>query len=288
MTRSILIVDDEVAVALSLGMAFESSGWEVHQLRSAEEALRTLSERSYHALLIDKNLPGLTGVDLIRELRRAGANPVMLIMTGFASPDSALQALHLGVDGYLEKPFDDIFAVVERVDRLVSFKTRPRSQPLTHANTHFKRATEQLQAAAHPTPSTRCLVVAPDRDAASELANLARQVAEEVVQTAAPDEARSRMQEQPSHLVIVDARLGWETLEELVRSIKKPGAGPGVVVVGDTDPPLRVITRLIENGVHSVLRRPINRDELLDRLLAERRLTQGAKPSRSVTEERIA
>src|SRR3712207_2119015 len=116
--RRALIVDDEPTVASALSLAAGDAAWEVETAHSAEEALRLLTTRKFDAILVDKNLPGMTGVELIRRARELHRAAAIVMMTGYASPESASETLNLGVDAYIEKPFDDIFAIIQRINRI--------------------------------------------------------------------------------------------------------------------------------------------------------------------------
>src|SRR5437773_8676027 len=107
----ILIVDDEPAILMALRLALEERPWRIFTAPTAEKALELCGGSDFDAYIVDKNLPGASGIALVRELRRRSRVPAIVIMTGFASTTSAFEALNLGVDAYLETPFHDILAV---------------------------------------------------------------------------------------------------------------------------------------------------------------------------------
>src|SRR2546423_5998 len=74
-----------------------------------------MREGAFAAALVDKNLPGMSGLDLIRRIRETDAEIALLMMTGYSSVESAAEALNLDVDAYLEKPFPQITVAVDRV-----------------------------------------------------------------------------------------------------------------------------------------------------------------------------
>src|SRR5262249_41427902 len=98
-----LIVDDEPAVRTALGLALEDAGWQVEAVESSERALGRLKETTFDIVVIDKNLPGMGGVDLIRAIRKTDEHILLVLITGYASVASAMETLELGVNGYLEK-----------------------------------------------------------------------------------------------------------------------------------------------------------------------------------------
>jgi len=128
MTRrrgSVLLVDDEEKLRKSLGRALRSDGHEVVEAEGARIALRLLGQRVFDVLLVDNMMPGMTGLDLIREIvavREAGApgivdpQPQIVMMTAHATIDGAIEAMKLGAIDYLQKPFeiDELLVTVSR------------------------------------------------------------------------------------------------------------------------------------------------------------------------------
>ncbi len=104
--RRFLVVDDEEVVREVVRSALERPGVFLVEAGTGEEAIRLLLGEHFDLLLVDKNLPGITGLDVIRRARAVRPGIGTLLITGFASRESAEEALALGVDGYLVKPFD--------------------------------------------------------------------------------------------------------------------------------------------------------------------------------------
>ena len=78
------------------------------EMLSAEEGIEALADRTIDVALVDKNLPGMSGLDFIRAVRERGLRFPCFMMTGQSSAETAAEALGLGVEAYLEKPFDDV------------------------------------------------------------------------------------------------------------------------------------------------------------------------------------
>lgn len=110
----LIIVDDEPAILDLLASVFADEPWEVITCPDGNSALRAM-EHGVDVLLTDKNLPDVGGLELVRASRRATADSEALIITGYASLDTALTALELGVYDYIVKPPRDIFDVQRRV-----------------------------------------------------------------------------------------------------------------------------------------------------------------------------
>ncbi len=103
---SILIVDDENVVRESLGKWFEEEGYSVDTASSAHEALLKLPRQRWDLALVDIKMPGMDGLELHRKIREVDPNIQVIIMTGYASVETAVQALKDGAYDYVMKPFD--------------------------------------------------------------------------------------------------------------------------------------------------------------------------------------
>ena len=102
----ILVVDDELIVRDSLGKWFTSEGYQARSVGSAREALATLQEAEFDIALIDIKMPGMDGMELQARLKEADPELTVIIMTGYASVDTAVQALKRGAYDYITKPVD--------------------------------------------------------------------------------------------------------------------------------------------------------------------------------------
>ena len=103
---SILIVDDELAVRDSLSNWFMEDGYDVDMAEDAKVALKKIEAHDFHIVLIDIKLPGMDGLELNRRIKAIKEDVIVIIMTAFASVDSAVQALKDGAYDYVCKPFD--------------------------------------------------------------------------------------------------------------------------------------------------------------------------------------
>jgi len=103
---SILVVDDELSVRDSLSNWFIEDGYTVDTAEDAKEALKKIEAYHFHIILIDIKLPGMDGLELNRRIKSINEDTIVIIMTAFASVDSAVQALKDGAYDYVCKPFD--------------------------------------------------------------------------------------------------------------------------------------------------------------------------------------
>jgi len=113
---AILIVEDDPGIRRGLAEGLSNMGYMVVSAASAEDALARTAVVSVDLALIDLKLPGMSGVDLMREFRQRSPTTVLIIMTANPSTDSAIEALRLDAFDYLLKPFtiDDVAQIVDR------------------------------------------------------------------------------------------------------------------------------------------------------------------------------
>jgi two-component system response regulator HydG len=103
---NILIVDDEAVVRDSLGKWFTEEGYAVETASTAREALLKLPTERWDLALLDIKMPGMDGLELERKIREVHPEIIIIIMTGYASVETAVQALKDGAYDYITKPFD--------------------------------------------------------------------------------------------------------------------------------------------------------------------------------------
>src|SRR5579871_6603219 len=102
----ILIVDDETVVRDSLGKWFSSEGYQARPVGSAREALESMAGGEYDVALLDIKMPGMDGMELQARLKEVDPELTVIIMTGYASVETAVQALKQGAYDYITKPID--------------------------------------------------------------------------------------------------------------------------------------------------------------------------------------
>jgi excisionase family DNA binding protein len=101
----VLVVDDEAAIRDLLSKTLALAEYDVDLAPDGRTALERLRIIPYDLLITDLKMPGIDGLAVIREARRLKADIPVIIITGFSTEASAIEAVNLGVSGYLTKPF---------------------------------------------------------------------------------------------------------------------------------------------------------------------------------------
>ncbi len=101
----VLVVDDEASIRELLMKTLALAEYDVETAPDGRAAIERLRLGSYDLLIADLKMPGIDGLSLIREAKRLKANLPVIIITGYSTESSAIEAVNLGVAGYLTKPF---------------------------------------------------------------------------------------------------------------------------------------------------------------------------------------
>jgi two-component system, OmpR family, KDP operon response regulator KdpE len=115
--QNILVVDDEAAMRRLVSSNLRASGYAVRSAADGAEALKLLEEHAFDLLLLDINMPGPNGFQVLEAARRSTGVPVMMV-SGRGRERDRVQALDLGADDYLSKPFG-VSELVARVNALL-------------------------------------------------------------------------------------------------------------------------------------------------------------------------
>jgi DNA-binding NtrC family response regulator len=126
-TRSILVVDDVEAIRDTLRWCFEEAGYHVDAVGSGEEALGRLRRAPSDVVLTDIIMPGIDGIEVLSQARVLAPRTPVIVMTAYATVETAVQALRHGAVDYILKPFqlDDVRA---RVHRAVAARSDERQE----------------------------------------------------------------------------------------------------------------------------------------------------------------
>ena len=106
MTPRVLVVEDEPDLARLLARLLTDEGYAVDVVNDGQAGLHRALTRRYDVLLLDRGLPGIDGLDLLRRLRRSGVHAPALMLTAYDTVPDRVEGLDSGAQDYLGKPFD--------------------------------------------------------------------------------------------------------------------------------------------------------------------------------------
>ena len=132
----LLLVDDETDFLEPACRFFQRQGYRVSAAANAEQAIAIQSSHHFHVAVIDQNMPGMNGLELLKRLHEADEEIRIIMLTGGGSIASAVEAMKRGAVDYLSKPFglDDLDTLIRRASR---------TGTLERENTHLKRQLAQ-------------------------------------------------------------------------------------------------------------------------------------------------
>ncbi|MGD9113864.1 MAG: response regulator, partial [Desulfobacterales bacterium] len=120
--KKILVIDDEVAVNNNIRKILAKKGYHVDQAVTKEEALDKIQKRPYTLVLLDLKIPGVKGLELLQAVRDNNPSAKVIIITGYASIETAVESARMGAVNYLPKPFtpDEIRDVTNQAFQLAA------------------------------------------------------------------------------------------------------------------------------------------------------------------------
>ncbi|WP_319583682.1 response regulator [uncultured Pseudodesulfovibrio sp.] len=102
---SILILDDEPIVSKRLQPALEKKGYEVESFYESAQAMARIRERSFDIVVTDLKMEGIDGMQFLAEVKKLSSRTEVIVITGFATMDTAKESMRKGVFDFLAKPF---------------------------------------------------------------------------------------------------------------------------------------------------------------------------------------
>ena len=145
----VLIVDDESSVVEVFNEFLASHGYALSLASSGEEAVRMLPALRPEMILTDLNLPGLSGLDVMRAAKEVDPEVCVVVVTGYASASTAIDALRQGAYDYVTKPFDldDVSQIVERglANRRLKVLNRQLLEELSRKNEILRQHEHELR-----------------------------------------------------------------------------------------------------------------------------------------------
>ena len=143
---SILIVDDDEMLRTRLASAFAARGFDARAAADYEEAVALATPDSPEYALVDLKLPGRSGLEIVRALKEIDPATRIVVLTGYGSIATAMEAVRLGATHYLSKPadVDDILAAFEREPSGAGTPSAPTFAPASLARVEWEHINRVL------------------------------------------------------------------------------------------------------------------------------------------------
>ena len=231
---SVLVVDDEEDICLNLSDILTDIGYHVEVAHDGPSALQRVRRRHYDIAILDLKMPGMDGLTLYREIRKLRPETVAIVVSAYAAPETAAQALDAGAWQVLPKPVDST--------RLLGLLEEAAGQPLI-------------------------LVVDDDADLCVNLWELLRQRGFRVGVAHDAPEAVMRLEERVFRIVLIDMKLPSGDGIDVFRTVRasNPQART-VVITGFPSEMDTLVGQLLEEGADAVCYKPFDVPRLLGTL----------------------
>jgi two-component system, NtrC family, sensor kinase len=150
MDEHILVLDDEPGITLLCSRLLKRAGYDVVSFTEAPPAYEHLNARAVDLLLVDIRMPDVNGFEVISRAKKVQPDIAVLVMTGFGTVETAIQALRQGVDGLLLKPFEQSSELIDAVKQALLDNERKRDAARIQALRPLFSVTESLLSETRP------------------------------------------------------------------------------------------------------------------------------------------
>ncbi|NLA27408.1 MAG: sigma-54-dependent Fis family transcriptional regulator [Firmicutes bacterium] len=132
-----LVVDDEQEVCNFFSYLLQKKGYRVATANSGRQALERLKDHRFNVALVDLKLPDLNGIEILREIKKVQPACEVIIITGYSTVKSAVEAIQSGAFDYVEKPFGDIDEMEKLLERALDVRAELERLSLSHKELGF-------------------------------------------------------------------------------------------------------------------------------------------------------
>ncbi|MGB3094158.1 MAG: response regulator [Candidatus Zixiibacteriota bacterium] len=143
MSERILVVDDELFVRELLLEFLSSEGYEVSLADSGEKAVKLMQSEPADVVLVDLKMPGIDGIETLRQIKKTAPNTLSIVMTGYPTIDSSIEALRCGAYDYVVKPFklNDLKSSIEKAleEHKLKDQTTRLKERIAHLETELEK-----------------------------------------------------------------------------------------------------------------------------------------------------
>jgi DNA-binding response OmpR family regulator len=227
----ILIVDDEPDTCANLADILTDLGYDVDTARDGLSALQLVDQHVYDVALLDLRMPGMDGLELYRRIRRITSETVAVVVTAYASSDTAKSVLAAGACKILSKPL--------QIEKLLTIVSQAIASPLA-------------------------LVVDDDHDLCENLWDILRGHGFRVCLVHDQSDAERKLEERRFHVVLLDMKLPTGSGQELLRGLRRKDQETGVILITALSRETEaMVAHSLESGANAVCYKPFDVDKLL-------------------------
>jgi DNA-binding NtrC family response regulator len=144
--KKILVVDDDQQMRLDLTEILSMEGYDVDSAGSGEEALKFIQRNGYDIVISDLKMPGMNGLELLARIKELKTDTRVIMITAYATIESAVEAMRRGASDYISKPFkiNEIEVAVRRALEEAKFRENLRKAPESQAKLQIQPMIESI------------------------------------------------------------------------------------------------------------------------------------------------
>ncbi len=245
---TLLIVDDEPNMRITLGEILSEEGYEIATAESGEQALEMCLRKPYDIILMDVRMPGISGVEAFRRIRREQAGARIILMTAYSADELKRAAIDEGAIAFLTKPLE-----VDSVLKLIS-----------------------------DVKNTAILVVDEEEDASGALSRSLKKQGYRVTTTNSAHDALELVEQIRFDIIFIGARLPVMNGLELYLAIKEiTPTSTAIMMTGNEEEFEAIAQEAVRRTAYTVLHKPLDIDHvvsLLERIAGQRASAEIRKP----------
>lgn len=124
----ILVIDDDTYIRDMLEEFLKGKGYDVETISNGHDAIEIIKTKAFDVIMVDLKMPGMSGIEILSMAKRLEPDAMVIIMTGYASLDTAIQAIRQGAYDYITKPFqlEEVCIAIRNVCEKVSLKRQQK------------------------------------------------------------------------------------------------------------------------------------------------------------------
>ncbi len=147
MTGRILVVEDDERLAAFITQGLNEQNYTVDKAANGRDGLFLATDRNFDAIILDRMLPAMEGLSVLKALRAAGVATPVIVLSALGTTDDRIEGLKAGADDYLGKPFSfaELLARVQALQRRSAGGTEPQQSTLTCGDLELDRLSRQVR-----------------------------------------------------------------------------------------------------------------------------------------------
>ena len=245
----ILVIDDDGIVRDSLEVFLTRAGHEVITAADGANGLLAFKSAIPDLIILDRDMPVLTGSEVLAKIMETGRKPAVLVLTGFDNPDDAEEYLRAGATAFLSKG-DGLSNVLSEVDRILGVPAK--KEP---ASRYERKAC--AAPAAHKAGAPKILVADDDEAIRDVLSRFLAASGYAVFCAADGGEAIAAVEKEEPDIILLDIQMPVKNGTEVLKELRKKAPRVGVIMITGNDDE-EIARQCLKNGAFDYLSKPVN------------------------------